>query len=217
MEQNNTNYYGSNRSEMLEFIPKSALKILEIGCGEGSFSAQLKSENNETWGIEPNKKSWEIASQKLYKVINKTLENATEEIPDNYFDIIIMNDVLEHMFYPKDNLKLLHAKLNSKGKIVASIPNFRYIKNLFQIVVKGKWNYTDSGILDYTHFRFFTHKSTLSLFQDSGYEVAMIKGINKTKSVKYFIICCLFSLITLRNQFDTLYLQIAVMAELKNK
>ena len=128
-----------------------------------------------------------------------------------------MNDVLEHMFYPKDNLKLLHSKLNSKGKIVASIPNFRYIKNLFQIVVKGKWNYTDSGILDYTHFRFFTQKSTLSLFQDSGYEVAMIKGINKTKSVKYFIICCLFSLITLRNQFDTLYLQIAVMAELKNK
>ena len=86
MEQINTNYYGSNRSEMLEFIPKSSLKILEIGCGEGSFSAQLKSENNETWGIEPNKKSWEIASQKLYKVVNKTLENATEEIPDNYFD-----------------------------------------------------------------------------------------------------------------------------------
>ena len=128
-----------------------------------------------------------------------------------------MNDVLEHMFYPKDNLKLLHAKLNSNGKIVASIPNFRYIKNLFQIVVKGKWNYTDSGILDYTHFRFFTQKSILSLFQDSGYEVAVIKGINKTKSVKYFIICCLFSLITLRNQFDTLYLQIAVMAEKKNK
>ncbi|MDP1727135.1 MAG: class I SAM-dependent methyltransferase [Bacteroidota bacterium] len=214
MEHIRSDYYGSNRSEMLAFIPLTAQKILEIGCGEGSFSKQLIAQGIECWGIEPDDASAERAASKLFKVIHAKLEDAIHQIPENYFDVIIFNDVLEHMLYPKDNLKLLKSKLSESGKIITSIPNFRYIKNLFQVAVKGEWEYTDSGILDYTHFRFFTQKSSKKLFEECGYKVEMIKGINPTKSIKYQLLAFIFSLLTLTNQFDTLYLQIALVAKI---
>ncbi len=214
MEQNKSDYYGSNRSEMLAFIPHTAKKILEIGCGAGSFSKQLIADGVECWGIEPDDASARLAASKLFKVIHAKLEDAIHEIPENYFDVIIFNDVLEHMLYPKDNLKLLKSKLSESGKIITSIPNFRYIKNLFQVVVKGEWKYTDSGILDYTHFRFFTLKSSKKLFEECGYSVEIIKGINPTKSIKYQLLAFIFSILTLSNQFDTLYLQIALVAKI---
>ena len=41
------------------------------------------------------------------------------------------------------------------------------------------WKYTDSGILDRTHLRFFTKKSIIRMFDDCGYKILEIKGINK--------------------------------------
>ena len=215
MLQKDISYYGNYRKEMLPFVPANAKKILEVGCGEGKFSIQLKSEGAELWGLEPDQRSAALAKEKLFKVITTTLEEALNELPENYFDVIIFNDVLEHMLHPKENLKLLRSKLNSKGRVVTSIPNFRYIKNLFLVVVKGRWDYTESGILDYTHFRFFTKKSLGLFFQESGFEIETVKGINKTKSIKYQLLAAVFSLLTLRDQFDTLYLQMAVVARSK--
>ncbi len=46
-------YYGKSRTEMLEFIPVDAKKILDIGCAEGIFSALVKEARGaEVWGVE---------------------------------------------------------------------------------------------------------------------------------------------------------------------
>ncbi len=216
MIEKDNSYYENYRNEMLLFIPASAKKILEVGCGEGRFSLQIKNKNTELWGLEPDQRSAEIAKGKLFKVIHATLEEAIDQLPNKYFDAIIFNDVLEHMFYPKENLKLLRSKLSTEGRIVASIPNIRYIKNLYLYLVKGTWEYTESGIMDYTHFRFFTKKSNGPFFKDCGYEIETMKGITGTKSIKYQLLALLISLLTLRNQFDTLYLQMAVVAKVQH-
>ena len=216
MDQNNSGYYSGERKEMISFIPSGCKKILEVGCAEGNFLHQLKDEETELWGIEPNIESALIAGTKLYKVLNNSLEEALEKLPDNYFDAIILNDVLEHMLHPAENLKHLKSKLNITGQIIASIPNFRYVKSLFQVVVKRKWKYTDYGILDYTHFRFFTRKSIISMFEDSGYDIKTIRGINRTKSIKFHLLTILFCVFTLSNQLDMLFMQFAVVAKLKH-
>ncbi len=197
---------------MLPFIPSTAKKILEIGCGKGHFCEQLISDDTEVWGIEPDSAAAEIASKKLFKVLNKTIGDAASELPDNYFDAIILNDVLEHLLFPWDDLKLLKSKLSDKGVIIASIPNVRYIKNLYHVLVNKNWEYTESGILDSTHFRFFTKKSIITLFNKSGYTIEKIKGINKTKSTKYKLFALLINILFFFNHSDTLYLQYAVRA-----
>jgi hypothetical protein len=58
--------------------------------------------------------------------------------------------------------------LRPGGYVIASIPNVRYYKAVRDLVLRGKWEYTDAGILDRGHLRFFTLKSIHTLFTDSG-------------------------------------------------
>lgn len=215
MELKDASYYSNTRLEMLPFIPSSAKKILEIGCGKGHFCEQLIGKETEVWGIEPDGDSAEIASKKLFKVLNGKINEVIGQLPDNYFDAIILNDVLEHLLFPWEDLKLLKSKLSDKGAIVSSIPNVRYIKNLFHVLVQKNWEYTESGILDSTHFRFFTKKSIVNLFDKSGYVIEKLNGINKTKSTKYQLFALFINIFFFFNHSDTLYLQFAVRAKKK--
>jgi len=200
---------------MLPFIPTTATKILEVGCGQANFSSQLVKEGNEIWGIELNPNAAKVASEKLYKVLTGTIEERISEIPDNYFDVIIMNDVIEHLIYPKEVLEQLKTKMVVNGLIVSSIPNVRYSKNLFKLLFKKDWKYTESGILDNTHFRFFTKKSIKRMFTETGFEVEKCQGINRTESFLYFPFAILFNIILLFSQVDMFFMQFATVARKK--
>jgi len=62
--------------------------------------------------------------------------------------------------------------------MIASIPNVRYYKNIEALILHKEWNYENCGILDFGHLRFFTEKSILSMFDECGYSVIKIEGIN---------------------------------------
>tara|TARA_R110002073_G_scaffold8207_5_gene45866 strand:- start:78635 stop:79294 length:660 start_codon:yes stop_codon:yes gene_type:complete len=212
----NKQYYGNTRPEMLKFIPLDAQKILEVGCGEGNFSAQLVSDDNEIWAIEPNKNSASKAAEKLSKVLEGTIEEKVDEVPDGYFDVIIMNDVIEHLLEPWDDIQRLKSKLKDGGVFISSIPNVRYAKNLFNMLFKRDWKYTDDRILDITHYRFFTKKSVRRLFEENGYSVQKMKGVNMTKSFAFFPFAFLFNILFLFSQLDIFYMQFATVAKKKN-
>lgn len=214
MSQQPYNYIYQNRSEMLDFVPLSCSKILEVGCGDGSFSIQLKERSDtEVWGIEMHPESAEIAESRIDKVICGDFLQMLEQqvLPAGYFDCIIFNDVLEH--FPDYNLILreIKALLAPKGFIVTSLPNFRYVGNLWEIIVSKDFQYKSSGILDYTHYRFFTMKSIARMYSGSGYNIMKSEGINPTKSIKVKLL----NIFTLNFFSDIPFMQIATLAQLK--
>lgn len=215
MDVKDAGYYKNIRPEMLHYIPNSAKTILEVGCGAGNFSAQLVKEGVETWGIEPFEKSAKEAQDKLHKVVIGTLDEKLRELPDEYFDAIVMNDVIEHLLEPWDDIVKLKSKLKKDGVLVTSIPNVRYSKNIFKLIFKRDWKYTDDLILDRTHYRFFTKRSIKRMYKDCGYEIQSIKGINTTKSFLYFPFAVLFNIVLLGSQLDMFYMQHATVAKKK--
>jgi 2-polyprenyl-3-methyl-5-hydroxy-6-metoxy-1,4-benzoquinol methylase len=83
---------------------------------------------------------------------------------------------LEHLINPSEVLKNISKYLNQDGLIIASIPNIRHYSIIKSLIIDATFNYTESGILDRTHLRFFCKKNMIELFEYTGYEVLSIKS-----------------------------------------
>lgn len=163
---------------MLRFVPANCRRLLDIGCGTGTFGASLWQHRQiEVWGIEPFASAAAKAADRLDHVIPGPFGPETD-LPAGSFECIVFNDVLEHMVAPELALRYAKFLLSTGGTILASIPNARHFPLMWQLGVRGNWEYGDCGILDRTHLRFSTKSSILRMFQSEGYAVRSISGIN---------------------------------------
>lgn len=199
------------RSEMHPFIPLTAERVLDVGCNTGAFGQGLKARGQvEVWGIEPNEAAAAKAETVLDHVINDTFSAATV-VPDGFFDVIVFNDVLEHVVDPWEALRIARLKLRTGGCVVASIPNFLHQENLLHILRDRDFRYEDRGIRDRTHLRFFTRKSLHRLFDDSGFAIQKIVGINENWWSPSLVRRLAYRVFD-RQLADTKYIQFAVVA-----
>src|SRR5438034_9766174 len=203
-------YYDVDRAEVLPYIPDGDVSILDVGCGSGNFGKALKDRNPAciVWGVESNQSAATAAAAKLDKVIAAEFADAREDLKVMQFDVISFNDVLEHMVRPEQALLQCHELLSPDGVVVASIPNILFYYQIKEILVEQDWKYTEFGILDDTHLRFFTRKSIIRMFRTCGYDVTMIEGINPAAGRKYKLL----NLLTLGHMRDWKYLQFVVQA-----
>lgn len=203
-------YFGYMRPEMVAMLPSEYSKILEVGCNVGNFS-QYINKPCEYWGIEPFENAAKVAKTKLDKILVGFYEEVENEIPDNYFDLVIANDVIEHMKEPWLFLQDIKKKMSPNGSLVLSIPNVRYYSNLIELLQEKDWKYRNCGILDITHLRFFTQKSIVRLLDESGFEIEKTQGINRLRK-RGSLKCWLGKLILGE---DIMFLQFGVRARIK--
>ncbi len=207
----NTEYYLQGRPEMLKFIRPDVHFVLDVGCSAGAFGSLLKKERNcEVWGVEPSDSASEAASV-LDKVFHDYFHPGLD-MEGRQFDAIVFNDVLEHLANPWEILKYSRTLLKPGGYIVASIPNIQCYQALRNLVWKGEWTYTDSGILDKTHLRFFTRKSIIRLFEEMNFEIVEMEGQNSTLASSRFLRICHF--FARRRTEPFLFINYAVCARL---
>ena len=204
-------YYEFARPEMIEFVPKTAERVLEVGCGSGGFGSLLKLQRPgvEVWGLEPNDEAASRAAERLDCVICDVLHPSIPRLDGQLFDCVVFNDVLEHLARPESALDDVKKYLTDQGVVVASIPNILHFYQISSILIEQDWKYQDSGILDNTHLRFFTKKSIIRLFEQSGYRLLDIKGIYESFGLKYRIL----NLLTFNHLRDWRYVQFAVVAK----
>ena len=214
METKQSPYYRNQRTEMLEFIPEDATVLLEVGCGTGAFAGNLKKARRsggkpfEIWGVEMDEDAAREASTVLDRVLHGDVATVLPDLPTAHFDCLVLNDVIEHVPDPGRLLRSLRPLLKPGGHLVTSIPNVRYFFNVVDLAVHGRWDYTDEGILDRTHLRFFTRSSMIRLLEECGFETVTSVGINPTGSVKFR----LANLVTLGRWSDMKFLQFACLA-----
>lgn len=204
-------YYDNVRKEMLKYLPVNAKRIMDVGCGNGAFASLVKRKNDaEVWGIELMEEEAKVAETVLDKVLTGNCENHIDTLPENYFDAIYFNDVLEHLADPYSVLEILKSKLAPNGVIISSIPNVRFFRTFWRVVFSKDWRYDEFGIMDKTHLRFFTGKSIKRMYEELGYDILIHEGI-KSRSLKPI----LFNILVLFTQMDIRNLQYATVANVK--
>jgi SAM-dependent methyltransferase len=92
------------------------------------------------------------------------------------FDVVLLGDVLEHLRAPDRLLRKLPQVLRPFGCLVVSLPNVAHA-SVRLALLSGDFTYSDEGLLDRTHLRFFTLRSIVALFREAGYEIRAMRRI----------------------------------------
>lgn len=171
-------YYGQDRLEMDQMLPASAVRILEVGCGDGRFleRSARRLGSGEAWGVEYDSVAAEAAIGRGLDIICGSYPEAVETLQGT-FDLVVFNDVLEHLVDPWTALERTKELLTGTSTVVVSLPNIANIATLNEIAHEGDFRYRSSGVLDETHLRFFTRRSATRMFESSGYTVSRVVPI----------------------------------------
>lgn len=161
--------YGSH-IKIIDSVGKDK-KVLDVGCNKGYLAKRFKENGCRVVGIEADHQSAQFAKKFCDEVIIADVEKIEElSYPDNYFDVMVFADILEHLKDPRELLTRLKRYLNPAGFIIVSLPNIARIDIRIKLLF-GRFDYEETGILDRTHLRFFTFSTAKKLLEDSGYRV----------------------------------------------
>ena len=163
--------------EMMD-LQREGLRVLEIGCACGATLREIGHRNPTAnlYGVELNEKASAVAAP-FATILSMDVERLDPAEIKERFDYIVMGDVVEHLLDPWAAIQNMRELLVPGGAIVASIPNVAHISNLYN-VLGGRWTYEDMGLLDRTHFRFFTRQEIIKLFEGANLAVDEIRYKN---------------------------------------
>lgn len=98
----------------------------------------------------------------------------TDELAGPY-QVLLFGDTLEHLPDPAEVLRRLRTKLAVSGVLVVSLPNVANWSMRLRLLA-GRFDYTERGILDRTHLRFFTRRTAVKLLESAGFEVIRVQA-----------------------------------------
>ncbi|MGC2422973.1 MAG: class I SAM-dependent methyltransferase [Nitrospirota bacterium] len=161
-------------SRVISIIPAGS-RVLDVGCDTGNLGRAIKANGSVVDGIEMDPEAAALAAEKIDRVTCGSIEDKEVLMGlGRLYDYIIFADVLEHLAYPERTLINIKPFLKRGGRVIASLPNVANFRVRLGLLM-GRFEYTETGILDRTHLRFFTKKTGQQLFIRSGYRLIDLK------------------------------------------
>lgn len=162
--------YGTVNPQVVAQIPPKSKRLLDLGCGSGMLGEYLKQEIGcQVVGVTYSEAETVLAEKVLDAALKRDL-NELDPVELGSFDCIVASHVLEHLYAPENILGQLHKILNPGGILVVALPNVLFWQQRFKFL-RGQFRYTDGGLMDRTHFRFYDWQSAHQLLEESGYAI----------------------------------------------
>lgn len=158
--------------DLLSLIPTEAKALIDIGCGGGGLMREFKklNANAHCVGVDIDPQYLEFARRYCDSCVSVDIDRADDDfwhaMSDR--DCWVFGDALEHLKNPWEILRKVRNILPEDGCVVACLPNAQHWSLQAKLSI-GDFRYQDSGLLDRTHLRWFTRKTMIEMFQQSGF------------------------------------------------
>ena len=154
---------------LANWVPNAA-RVLDIGAGTGALAARLRDSKGATVVcVEPDRERSQLAAQRGLVVHATDLETFAATVPEP-FDVAILADVIEHLAYPGPVLATARRLLKPSGHLLVSAPNVAHW-TLRTALLRGRFDYEPTGLMDATHLRWFTRASLHRMLERCGFVV----------------------------------------------
>jgi 2-polyprenyl-3-methyl-5-hydroxy-6-metoxy-1,4-benzoquinol methylase len=146
--------------------------VLDVGCGEGFLAAALQKAGNRVHGVDFLPAAKHAPGMEGYDQVDLDghFRYGAGIVSGRMFDAILLLDVLEHLQRPENLLRECLPLLRPDGLLLISVPNIANITVRLMLLM-GRFEYAERGLLDRTHLRFFTRRSARRLLTENGYEI----------------------------------------------
>ncbi|MBP9855055.1 MAG: methionine biosynthesis protein MetW [Candidatus Omnitrophica bacterium] len=170
---------------ILEMVTDGA-KVLDLGCGDGSLLALLKTEKHcHVSGIEINEQAIYESMAKGVSVSHGDIDTGLEDYSSKRFDYVILNESLQEVLFPK---KVILEALRVGKKVIVGIPNFCHTGARVQIFFGGRVPMT-KGLpyewYDTPNLRFLSLKDFRFFCRDHGIRIIAESATNGNNRVRY--------------------------------
>ncbi|MCT0209040.1 bifunctional 2-polyprenyl-6-hydroxyphenol methylase/3-demethylubiquinol 3-O-methyltransferase UbiG [Synechococcus sp. CS-1332] len=160
---------------------KSGTTVLDVGAGNGVLAQLFLARGISLCidGVEPSADAVSLASCHYRHLHHGALAEVMEHLSPTTYDHVVLADVIEHTVDPSETLSLASALLGADGRIWISLPNVAFAPIRAELL-HGSWTYSDWGILERSHLRFFTKASLKRLISDAGLEIETIYHLGRS-------------------------------------
>lgn len=146
---------------------KGAVDVLDLGCGNGSFTSFLATSGYSVTGLDHSSSGVRIAAER-HPNARFEQHDITLPIPDRYknkFDAVVSTEVIEHLLLPRRLMENALSALRPGGILILTTPYHGYWKNL-ALALTGKFDSHWHPLRDYGHVKFFSKATILELFNE---------------------------------------------------
>jgi len=176
-------------------------RIAELGCGDGSLLMEVANALNirDVYGVDIDEIALKKATGRGIKAFKADLNNDPLPFKDGFFDVVLMEEVIEHLVNPDNAVKEAHRVLKAGGLFLLSTPNLAWWLNRLVLLLGyqpyrsecstiynvGKFK-RDLGQLLSGHLRLYTHRALKQLLELHGFKVIASKGVTYNNLPSFF-------------------------------
>lgn len=171
-------YANQGLPALVDLVKADQYSVLDIGCGDGANMRLLAARGHEVVGITLSEREAEIVREQGFTCHVWNIDEESEPFAGMKFDALIFSHVLEHVAWPNVVLSRYLELLHTRGGIYIALPNVMNFSNRWQFM-RGRFHYTETGLMDRTHLRFFDFHSARQLVEDVGIKTIHHFGVGQ--------------------------------------
>ena len=165
--------YASSHTFALEAVPANA-RVLDLGAGPGPLAERLVQKGCTLTLVDQARPQ---TAPSAANVLVRDLNADPLDVDLDAIDVILLLDVVEHLYDPERFLRALRRHFDYRTRtVILTTPNVAFFIQRLMLLF-GQFNYGKSGILDRTHTRLFTFRSFEHLLGDAGLRIRRVRGI----------------------------------------